>query len=131
MPPTGPVILVIEDEPPVRDMLRTLLELEGYTVEIAADGAAGLARIEAGGIDLVLLDVMLPELDGLELCRQVRAHQGEGYLPILMLTALATEPQLLEGFAAGADDYVTKPFSAGVLLARVRRLLRKRSSGGR
>ena len=131
VPPAGPVILVVEDEAAIREMLQALLEQEGYTVETAADGASGLARIEAGGLDLVILDLMLPELDGLELCRRVRARAGKSYLPILMLTALDTEPQLITGFDAGADDYVGKPFPAEVLLARVRRLLRRRSSGER
>ncbi len=114
-----PVVLVVDDDPITQTYVSTLLGRAGYTVEIAADGPAGLARIEAGGIDVVLLDLMLPVLDGLELCRRVRARQSDVYLPIIMLTALDSADDRRAGFAAGADDYVTKPFRADDLLARV------------
>ena len=112
-------ILVVEDDPLVRDMLLELLASEGYTVECAVDGADGLARLVAGGIDLVLLDRLLPALDGLELCRRVRAHEGDSYVPILMLTALTNPAQRQAGFAVGADDYIGKPFNVNDLLDRV------------
>ena len=114
-----PVILVVEDEPATREMLQELLEEEGYAVETAVAGAAGLARLEAGGIDLVLLDLQLPDMHGLELCRQVRARQGAVSPPIIMLTSLESEQERHAGFAAGADDYVVKPFRIVDLLDRV------------
>jgi DNA-binding response OmpR family regulator len=124
--PTRPVVLIVEDDETIGDVLQELLQQAGYAVQTAADGAAGLARIDAGGIDLVLLDLMLPHVDGLELCRRVRAHEGEVYLPIIMLTALAGEEQRHAGFAAGADDYVTKPFHAAELLDRLQVWVRTR-----
>ena len=120
MLPGPAVILVVEDDAATRDLLRELLESEGYTVASAADAAAGVARIEAGGIDLVLLDRRLPEMDGLALCRQVRARPDAVYLPIIMLTAVAGGEQSRTGYAAGVDDYLTKPFDIEELLDRVR-----------
>jgi signal transduction histidine kinase len=121
-----PVVLVVEDDALVADMLRTMLSRAGYSVETAADGAAGLARIEAGGVDLVVLDLMLPELDGLELCRRVRAQESDVYLPIIILTAQPGPDQRQAGFAAGADDFLTKPFDREDLLARVQVWVRAR-----
>lgn len=120
MEPTRAVVLVVEDDPGINDLLCELLADEGYTAERALDGETGLARIEAGGIDLVLLDLMLPRMDGIELCRRMRARESDDvYLPIIMLTALASDDQRHAGFAAGADDYVTKPFKSDELLDRV------------
>jgi K+-sensing histidine kinase KdpD len=119
-------ILLVEDEPHAAEVLCLMLEDAGHVVETAAEGASGLARIEAGGVELVVLDVMLPGLDGLELCRRVRAAESEVYLPIIILTALASEKQRQEGFAAGADDYVTKPVDYHELLARVQVWVRTR-----
>ena len=123
---THAVILVIEDDPGIREVLRELLGHKGYTVETASDGDEGLARLRQGGVDLVLLDLMLPDVDGLELCRRVRARGGEVYVPIIMLTALSGAAQRHEGFSAGADDYVLKPFSAEDLLDRVQVWLQAR-----
>jgi PAS domain S-box-containing protein len=114
-----PVVLVVEDDAGTRELLLDLLDDAGYGVVHAVDGREGLARIAAGGVDLVLLDLMLPEVNGLELCREVRAKETASYLPILMLTALAREEQRQEGFDAGADDYINKPFEADDLLRRV------------
>src|SRR5262245_42406750 len=114
-----PEILVVDDEPGLHPVVQLMLESAGYAVCSAQDGAAGLARIEAGGIDLVLLDIMMPGMSGLELCRRVRARPAEVYLPIIMLTALDTEAQRHDGFATGADDYVIKPFRHADLLDRV------------
>jgi two-component system OmpR family response regulator len=125
MQPSRSVVLVVDDDLAVRDYLCELLAHEGYAVESAADGAAGLARIAAGGVDLVLLDMILPALDGIELCRQVRARESDVYLPIIMLTALDDEANRRAGFAAGADDYVAKPFRIEEVLARVRALIRR------
>jgi DNA-binding response OmpR family regulator len=113
------VVLIVDDEPSTRELVRDILEPAGYAVEEAADGLAAAARIAAGGIDCVLLDVMLPDVDGLELCRQVRASEEAEHLPIIMLTALGSEVQRHAGFAVGADDYVTKPFHVAELLDRV------------
>ena len=119
MEPARPIVLVVEDDRAMSRLLRRLLEDAGYTVEVAADGAAGLARLQAGGIDLVLLDLMLPGLDGFQLCRKVRAQENEIYLPIIMLTGMASDKARHAGFAAGADDYVIKPFNSEELLDRV------------
>ena len=110
MQPARSVVRVVDDDPVIRDYLCELLAHEGYAVESAADGPAGLARVAAGGVGLALLDMVLPAVDGLALCRQVRAREGDVYLPIIMLTALDDEANRQAGFAAGADDYVTKPF---------------------
>jgi CheY-like chemotaxis protein/signal transduction histidine kinase len=116
---TRSTILVIEDDHTIADMLQLLLEAYDYTVLVSYSGAGGLALIEAGGVDLVLLDVMLPDLDGLDVCRRVRAHESDVHLPIIMVTALTTDKQRRAGFAAGADDYITKPFQTADLLDRV------------
>jgi DNA-binding response OmpR family regulator len=121
-----PTILVVEDDVGVRDIVRRILEGAGYRVEVAADAAAGLARIEQGAIDLVLLDRMLPDLDGLRVCRIVRERTDDVYLPIVMLTGLAAESDRHTGFVAGADDYITKPFQRDDLLDRVQVWLRAR-----
>ena len=117
MPPVRPVVLVVEDEVALADMLRRALERAGYGVVTATDGATGLACVEAGDIDLVLLDLILPELDGLELCRRVRAREHGAYLPIIMLTGVMGQQH--QGFLVGADDYITKPFGIEALLDRV------------
>ena len=118
---TRSVVLVVEDDPPTIDLLRRLLTKANYVVESAPNGAAGLARIEQGGIDVVLLDLKLPDLDGIELCRRVRAQERDGaHVPIIMLTGARGDQQRRAGFAAGANDYVTKPFHVDELRDRVR-----------
>jgi DNA-binding response OmpR family regulator len=119
-------ILVVEDEPSTRELLALALEAEGHVVEAVPDGASAVTRIAAGGIDLVLLDVLLPGLYGLAVCRQVRATPGGETLPMLLLTALAGAGHRRAGLAAGANDYVVKPFDVDDLLNRVRRWLRPR-----
>ncbi len=116
-------VLVVEDEEPLRAELAYQLEAEGYRVLQAADGAKALERFRAEKPDLVLLDLMLPELSGTEFTRIVRR---ESDTPILMLTARASEVDKVVGLELGADDYVTKPFSLRELLARVNGLLRRR-----
>jgi DNA-binding response OmpR family regulator len=128
MAPNRPLVLVVEDEPAMRDMLQRMLERAGYGVECATDGVAGLARLEAGDVDLVLLDLMLPQLDGLEFCRQVRARQQERYLPIIMVTGSVNAADRRAGFAVGADDYVLKPFRTQALIDRVRAWTSRSSS---
>jgi two-component system response regulator MprA len=115
-------ILVIEDEQKIADFLRRGLTYEGFTVEVRLDGESGLKAARDNPPDLVILDVMLPGLDGWEVCRRLRAA---GALPILMLTAKDSVPDRVKGFESGADDYVTKPFAFEELIARVRALLRR------
>jgi DNA-binding response OmpR family regulator len=121
LPPAHPVVLIVEDDPPIREFLELLLESEGHAVESVEGGAAALARIRRGGVDLVLLDVMLPEIDGLALCQEVRrmADPTAPHLPVVMVTALGHSEQQQAGFAVGADDYITKPFDQTTFLARV------------
>jgi two-component system response regulator MprA len=116
-------ILVVEDDHAVRDALERALSFEGYTVDVARDGAVALSMIREGEYDLIVLDVMMPHLDGLETCRRIRA--GGDDIPILMLTARTAVNDRVEGLDAGADDYVAKPFSLDELLARIRALLRR------
>lgn len=118
-------ILIVEDEAVVRDMLALNLQAEGYDVSTAEDGEAGLAASRAAAFDLVVLDVMLPRLDGLSLCRLIRKSSPA---PILMLTARGTEVDKIIGLESGADDYIVKPFGLGEFLARVRAALRRAAS---
>ena len=115
-------ILVVEDEPTLRETLAEALETDGYRVITAADGRAALARFRTESPDLILLDLMLPELSGIEVCRIVRAESG---VPIVMLTAKDSEVDKVVGLELGADDYVTKPFSLRELSARIRALFRR------
>jgi two-component system response regulator RegX3 len=118
-------ILVVEDEESFSDALSYMLRKEGFEVEVAGTGPAGLAAYDKGGADLVLLDLMLPELSGLEVCRQLRQRSD---VPVIMLTAKDAEVDKVVGLEIGADDYVTKPFSARELVARVRAVLRRRGA---
>jgi two-component system response regulator MprA len=116
-------ILVVDDEPAVRDALERALRLEGYDVELAEDGAAALERIAGSPPDAVVLDVLMPRLDGLATCRRLRATGDP--TPVLMLTARDDVPDRVAGLDAGADDYLVKPFALEELLARLRALLRR------
>jgi len=116
-------ILVIEDEQQIADLLRRGLLYEGYVVEVTGDGEAGLSAARDRQPDLVLLDLMLPGIDGLTVCKRLRSGSD---VPILILTAKDAVPDRVAGLDAGADDYVIKPFSFDELLARVRALLRRR-----
>lgn len=120
---TGGHILAVEDERSIRKLLRLYLDEAGYTVTEAADGAEALSKMRTGGIDLVLLDLMIPEIDGLEVCRRIRADHPS--IPIIMLTARDDEASRVTGLEMGADDYVTKPFSPRELVARVKAVLRR------
>ncbi len=119
-------ILVVDDEPTLRETLADGLEAEGFRVVVAADGREALSRFRAERPDLVVLDLMLPELSGVEVCRIIRA---ESPVPILMLTAKDSELDKVVGLELGADDYVTKPFSLRELIARIRALLRRMERG--
>src|SRR5581483_9761557 len=120
---TKPLILVVDDDPRIAASLRRTLVYEGYDVALAADGAAALDRAREQPPDLVVLDLMLPQVDGFEVCRRLR---GEGDVPILMLTAREATADRVRGLDSGADDYLVKPFEYEELLARVRALLRRR-----
>ena len=116
-------ILVVDDEASIRELLTFNLKKNGYEVTAAADGREALAK--AAGMDLVLLDIMLPEVDGLEVCRRLKADPQTSGIPIIMLTAKAEEIDRVLGLELGADDYVVKPFSMRELLARVKAVLRR------
>jgi DNA-binding response OmpR family regulator len=118
-------ILVVEDEETVRETLAFNLQEEGYQVLAAADGEAALHIIREEKPDLVVLDIMLPELDGLTVCRLVRRDREVAHTPIIMLTARGTQGDKMVGLDSGADDYITKPFGLGEFLARVRAVLRR------
>jgi len=120
-------IVIVEDDPTVRDMLALNLRAEGYDVHTAEDGETGLALARETEPDLVVLDIMLPILDGLTVCRILRRSSE---VPIIVLTARGTESDKIIGLETGADDYIVKPFSLGEFLARVRAALRRGSGGG-
>ncbi len=116
-------VLVVEDEAKMRDVLQRGLQAAGYAVEVAADGEEGLARVEDGDHDAIVLDIKLPGLDGFEVCRRLR--RAEVWTPVLMLTALGDIQDRITGLDAGADDYLVKPFAFGELLSRVRAVIRR------
>jgi DNA-binding response OmpR family regulator len=126
--PKGGRVLVVEDDAHIRDLVVLHLQLEGLTAVPAADGAEGLRLAKADPYDLLILDVMLPELDGVTVCRAVRREALNGDVPILMLTARREEADKVLGLESGADDYLTKPFGIREFVARVRALLRRRPS---
>ena len=116
-------ILVVDDDRGITNLLQRALQYEGYEVTVAQDGQAGLAAFLARPADLVVLDIMLPALDGMEVCRRLRAQSG---VPILMLTAKDAVDDRVAGFETGADDYLVKPFALAELLVRIKALLRRR-----
>jgi phosphate regulon transcriptional regulator PhoB len=118
-------ILIVEDERDVVKLLRYNLEKEGFRIAAVTDGSLALAEMRREAADLVILDLMLPGMDGLEICKQLRRHERYANTPILMLTARSEEADRVVGLELGADDYVTKPFSMRELIARVRALLRR------
>jgi DNA-binding response OmpR family regulator len=123
----GQRVLVVDDDPTVSDVVRRYLERAGLAVTLAADGPAALRAFEAERPDLVVLDLMLPGIDGLEVCRRLRARAED--VPIVMLTALGEEGDRVLGLQLGADDYVTKPFSPRELVLRVQSVLRRATRG--
>ncbi len=118
-------ILVVEDEDDIQELIRYNLEKEGYKVYCAATGERALKDVHRRKPDLVLLDLMLPGVDGLTVCREIRSMKDVRRVPIIMLTAKGEEADVVAGLEVGADDYVTKPFSPRVLIARVRALFRR------
>ena len=121
-------VLVVDDEPSIADAVATVLRYEGFEVDVAHTGRAGLAKAQEGRFDLVVLDVMLPDLDGLEVTRRLRADGLE--VPVLFLTARADVEDRVAGLTIGGDDYVTKPFSLVEVVARVKAILRRRPGTG-
>ncbi len=126
---TKPKLLIIEDERSLQEVLTYSLEKEGIAVSVASDGQDGLRRVAAELPDIVILDLMLPLIDGLEVCRQIRSSPRTQATRILMLTARSEEVDEIVGFNMGADDYVTKPFKIKPLVHRIKALLRRSPSG--
>ena len=120
-----PQVLVVDDEPNIRELVQVALKFHGCSVTTAATGKDALRQAEAGRPDLIVLDVMLPDMDGFEVCRRLRAAGNE--VPVIFLTARDTSSDTVTGLALGGDDYVTKPFSVEALVARVRAVLRRAS----
>lgn len=119
-------ILIVEDDPSLQELLKQNLEFEGYAVLVARDGQAGLELIQTQEVDLLILDLMLPKMSGIDLCKQLRSTGNQ--TPIIMLTARDTQADKIRGLKTGADDYVTKPFDIMELLARVEVILRRRGT---
>jgi len=117
-------VLVVDDDAHIREVARFALARAGHAVELASDGERALERMQRGGIDLVVLDVLMPELDGFALCRRLRAH---GHVPIVFLSSRGEEADRVLGLELGADDYLSKPFSPRELVARVAAVLRRTS----
>ncbi len=120
-----PTLVIIEDEPELLEILHYNLSREGFEVLTASDGHDGLQQVQACLPDLVILDLMLPVLDGLEVCKRLRGDSATEQIPVLMLTAKGQELDEVTGFQMGADDYVTKPFKMQVLIQRIKALLRR------
>jgi len=118
-------ILIVEDEPPLIEVLRYNLASEGFSTLVATDGEEALLLVEEENPDLIILDWMLPELSGIDVCRRLRETKNFKTIPIIMLTARGEESDKISGLDAGADDYVVKPFSPSELIARVRAVLRR------
>jgi two-component system phosphate regulon response regulator PhoB len=119
-------ILAVDDEEDILELIRYNLTKEGYVVDLASTGEQALERARSSAPDLILLDLMLPGLDGLDVCREIKQDPSINHIPILMVTAKGEEADIVLGLEMGADDYITKPFSPRVLLARVRTILRRR-----
>ena len=126
MPPlTSKKILIVEDEADIAQLVKLYLEKDGFRTTTARTGIDGLKMIKTDRPDMVILDLMLPEMDGLEICKKIRSAMDTALLPVLMLTAKAEESDTIIGLELGADDYVTKPFSPKVLVTRVKALFRR------
>ncbi len=125
----GPRILLVEDDPSIALGLCDTLEFEGFAVQHARTGQEGIAAARKGHPDCIILDLMLPDTNGYRVCEQIR--EGDALVPIIMLTARSQEADKIRGLDAGADDYVTKPFSVGELVARIRAIFRRTQRGAR
>lgn len=120
-------ILVVEDNPDILELVAYNLEAQGYEVNRAMTGENGLAQVASQNPDLVVLDVMLPGIDGLDVCRKLKQNEATRSIPVILLTARSEDSDIISGLELGADDYITKPFSPKVLIARVRAALRRLS----
>ncbi len=118
-------VLVIEDDENIRELLEYNLTENGYQLRLAEDGKSGLALVDTFSPDLILLDLMIPELDGIEVCKAVKGNRQTAHIPIIMLTAKGSETDKVLGLELGADDYMTKPFSVRELLARIKVVIRR------
>lgn len=118
-------ILVVDDDPEIIDLLRLDLELMGFHVDYTSDGSSALKKAESKRYDLIVLDVMMPKMDGFEACKKIRANRTSGNVPIILLTAKGTIEDKIRGFNAGADDYLVKPFEFQELMVRMRALFRR------
>jgi two-component system, OmpR family, alkaline phosphatase synthesis response regulator PhoP len=125
MPPAAATVLIVEDDPDIAALIAHFLQKAGFGSEIVPDGARALVRARESPPDLVILDLMLPGLNGLEVCRALRGEEKTAALPIIMVTARGEESERIFGLDMGADDYIVKPFSPSELTARVRALLRR------
>jgi DNA-binding response OmpR family regulator len=121
-----PHVVLVEDQERAARGLEELLELDGFRVTVATDGPTGIAVAEAGGVDAVVLDVMLPGMSGFDVCRSLRSNDATSHIPVIMLTGLSDTPSKLQGFEFGADDYLVKPVPARELAARLRKLISSR-----
>ena len=117
--------LIVEDENEIADLVKFHLERDGMQVSVARNGRKAIEMVQGSGFDLIVLDLMLPDLDGLEICRRLKGQDRTKEIPVVMLTARGEESDIVAGLEMGADDYVTKPFSPRVLMARLRNALRK------
>lgn len=119
-------VLIVEDEADIANLIQFHIAREGYTAQIAASGRLALEAVEQNKPDLIILDIMLPDLDGLEVCRKIKRSPDTATIPILMVSARGEESDIVVGLELGAEDYVTKPFSPRVLMARVKAVMRRR-----
>jgi two-component system alkaline phosphatase synthesis response regulator PhoP len=124
----GEKILVVDDEENIRELVRYNLAREGYQVTTVGSGEEALKQARSKVPDLIILDLMLPGIDGLDVCKQLKSDTRTAYIPIVMLTVKGEESDIVVGLELGADDYITKPFSPAVLLARIKAILRRRKS---
>jgi len=124
-------ILVVEDDADILELIAYNLEAQGYQVLRAGNGENGLRQAREKTPDLVLLDIMLPGIDGLEVCRNLKSDKETASLPIIMLTAKSEDSDVISGLELGADDYITKPFSPNILIARIRAILRRKTEAGK
>ena len=122
-----PTILVVDDEEDIRELISLNLKREGFEISAVETGEEALAQARRGTATLIILDLMLPGIDGLEVCKRLKADPQTRPIPVVMLTARGEEADIVTGLELGADDYITKPFSGKVLVARVRRILRRKS----
>ena len=123
-------ILFVEDEPDIQELVRHNLSNEGYSVDCTGSGENALSKLKEYKPDLVLLDLMLPGMDGINVCKNIKSNSRTHDMPIIMLTAKREENDILEGFKAGADDYMTKPFSVRELSCRIKSVLSKNKKAG-